>query len=50
LLRERSAVHGISLPGMPQGSPGMSARKRAAFRIHAINAAGMAQARVYALA
>ncbi len=34
LLAERPAVRGISLPGMPQGSPGMGGSKRAPFMIY----------------
>ena len=34
LLAERPAIKGISLPGMPVGSPGMSGRKTAPFTIH----------------
>jgi hypothetical protein len=33
LLRERPAVDGISLPGMPDGSPGMSGAKAGAFEV-----------------
>ncbi|HEY8546765.1 MAG TPA: DUF411 domain-containing protein [Acidimicrobiales bacterium] len=33
LLRERPAVDGISLPGMPTGSPGMSGPQEAPFEI-----------------
>ncbi len=36
LLDERPAIKGISLPGMPQGSPGMSGRKTAPFTIYEI--------------
>lgn len=36
LLTERPAIKGISLPGMPQGSPGMTGRKEAPFRIYEI--------------
>lgn len=36
LLRERPAIKGISLPGMPQGSPGMSGVKEAPFTILSI--------------
>ena len=36
LLAERPAIKGISLPGMPQGSPGMSGRKVAPFKIYTI--------------
>lgn len=34
LLAERPAVRGISLPGMPQGSPGMTGVKSEPFTIH----------------
>lgn len=34
LLTERPPIGGISLPGMPQGSPGMSGIKRAPFKIY----------------
>jgi len=34
LLAERPPVRGISLPGMPQGSPGMSGVKSEPFTIH----------------
>ena len=36
LLAERPAIKGISLPGMPQGSPGMTGRKTAPFTIYEI--------------
>jgi len=36
LLSERPAIKGISLPGMPAGSPGMSGKKTGAFEIYAI--------------
>lgn len=36
LLSEKPAIHGISLPGMPQGSPGMSGEKAAPFEILSI--------------
>ena len=36
LLAERPKIKGISLPGMPMGSPGMSGRKEAPFRIYEI--------------
>lgn len=39
LLTERPAIKGISLPGMPQGSPGMSGNKAAPFTIYEIGAA-----------
>ncbi len=34
LLSKRPEVDGISLPGMPQGSPGMSGQKSGPFLIH----------------
>ena len=34
LLTERPSIKGIALPGMPQGSPGMSGAKRAPFTIY----------------
>ena len=36
LLTERPAIKGIVLPGMPEGSPGMSGTKAAPFTIYAI--------------
>jgi hypothetical protein len=33
LLAERPKIKGISLPGMPEGSPGMTGEKAAPFRI-----------------
>ena len=36
LLAERPAIKGISLPGMPVGSPGMSGRKPGPFTIYEI--------------
>ena len=36
LLAEKPAVKGISLPGMPQGSPGMSGTKEGPFEILSI--------------
>ena len=36
LLAEKPAIKGISLPGMPQGSPGMSGTKEGPFEILSI--------------
>ncbi len=36
LVKERPAIDGISLPGMPPGSPGMGGAKVGSFIIHAI--------------
>src|SRR5207249_7036768 len=40
LLAERPPVKGITLPGMPEGSPGMVGTKSAPFVIHAIGRDG----------
>lgn len=37
LLTERPAIKGISLPGMPQGSPGMTGRKSGPFTIYELS-------------
>ncbi len=37
LLAEKPRITGISLPGMPQGSPGMSGQKTGPFTIYAIS-------------
>lgn len=46
LLIEHHFIKGISLPGMPQGSPGMSGRKTAPFTIYEISEG---KPRVYAV-
>jgi hypothetical protein len=40
LLAERPGIKGITLPGMPDGSPGMSGKKAGPFKILAIGADG----------
>lgn len=35
LLKEKPDIRGLSLPGMPQGSPGMSGIKTGAFTVYA---------------
>ena len=45
LLAERPAIKGITLPGMPAGSPGMVGDKEGPFTIYAIDTNG--QSRVY---
>lgn len=45
LLTERPAIKGISLPGMPTGSPGMSGPKTAPFTIYELSD----EAEVYAV-
>ena len=37
LLAERPNIKGISLPGMPEGSPGMTGRKSESFTIYEIS-------------
>lgn len=39
VLKEKPPIRGISLPGMPEGSPGMSGRKREPFVIFEIGSA-----------
>jgi hypothetical protein len=46
MLTERPAIKGISLPGMPAGSPGMFGEKTAPFTIYEI---GDGPAKVYAV-
>lgn len=46
LLAERPNIKGISLPGMPQGSPGMSGRKTEPFQIYELSGTG---SKVYAV-
>ena len=46
LLTERPNIKGISLPGMPQGSPGMTGHKEGPFTIYIIDKADTT--RVYA--
>jgi hypothetical protein len=40
LLSERPKIRGVSLPGMPTGSPGMGGPKREPFRTYAFGADG----------
>jgi len=49
LLRERPKIRGISLPGMPQGSPGMTGTKTEPFRIYEIATAPSKEPRLYAV-
>jgi hypothetical protein len=46
LLRERPQIKGISLPGMPDGSPGMAGEKREPFTIYEL---GSKEPKVYAV-
>jgi hypothetical protein len=48
LLAERPAIAGITLPGMPEGSPGMTGGKSAPFTIYALTKDG-APPKVYAI-
>ena len=45
LLKERPDIKGITLPGMPQGSPGMSGRKDETWKIYSI---GSGAPKIYA--
>lgn len=49
LLRERPRIRGVSLPGMPQGSPGMTGRKKDRFTIYEIGAQAAGKPQVYAV-
>lgn len=40
LLSERPAIAGITLPGMPTGSPGMTGKKTAPYKIYAVSKDG----------
>jgi hypothetical protein len=42
LLRERPAIAGITLPGMPMGAPGMAGTKTWSFTIYAVSKDGSA--------
>jgi hypothetical protein len=46
LLTERPSIKGIALPGMPQGSPGMTGTKRAPFTIYEF---GQGRPKVYSV-
>lgn len=49
LLTERPKIKGISLPGMPQGSPGMSGTKEAPFKVYEIGGKGSKDTKLYAV-
>jgi hypothetical protein len=46
LLQERPLITGISVPGMPAGSPGMGGEKKEPLKVYAI---GTGEPRVYAI-
>lgn len=46
LLEKQPQVRGISLPGMPQGSPGMTGRKAERFTVYSF---GMGEPKVFAV-
>jgi hypothetical protein len=48
LLKEKPAIAGITLPGMPMGSPGMGGTKTAPFTVYAVSKYGAAP-KVYAV-
>lgn len=51
LLAERPKITGVSLPGMPTGSPGMSGPKTEAFTVYEIPVSGSSDAapKIYAV-
>lgn len=49
MLRQRPDIRGISLPGMPLGSPGMTGRKQEPFKIYEIAMKPGGEPRVYAV-
>jgi hypothetical protein len=49
LLRERPKIRGISLPGMPSGSPGMTGAKLEPFKIYEIVERPSGDPRLYAM-
>lgn len=46
MLKEKPAIRGIALPGMPSGSPGMAGPKTAPFKVLSFGAGG---AKLYAV-
>ena len=48
LLKEKPAIAGITLPGMPMGAPGMAGTKTGPFTIYAMRKDGSAP-KVYAV-
>jgi hypothetical protein len=48
LLRERPAIRGISVPGMPPGSPGMTGRKKEPLKTYEIAIRRAGEPRLYA--
>jgi hypothetical protein len=48
LLTERPAIAGITLPGMPMGSPGMGGEKQGPFTVYAVTKDGKSPS-VYAV-
>lgn len=49
MLREKPKIAGISLPGMPAGSPGMTGKKEAPFTIHAFGGQTGGKPQVYSI-
>jgi hypothetical protein len=48
MLSERPDIRGITLPGMPMGSPGMNGKKRGEFTVYEIGKTGGDRLEVYA--
>ncbi len=40
MLRERPAIAGLAVPGMPMGSPGMEGPTKEAYRVYAFERSG----------
>ncbi len=48
LLSERPDIKGLTLPGMPMGSPGMSGNKHGDFTVYEISEASDSRLKIYA--
>jgi len=49
MLSERPAIKGVTLPGMPLGSPGMTGQKQEPFTIYEVSGASEQNPAVYAV-
>lgn len=47
LLTERPAIKGITLPGMPEGSPGMSGKKTNPLTVYEVGGTGRDKPKIY---
>jgi hypothetical protein len=48
MLSERPDIKGITLPGMPMGSPGMNGTKRSEFTVYEVGEASDSRLKIYA--